>query len=225
MILESLLHRAVFSAFPEMKSRPLLYMLYGGFAAGIFEEGGRVCGFWALRRFPGQPDGLSRAVGYGIGHGGLECIGVGISAASSLSLALAANSLGREGLLSRVPRNAESQVQAELAALAGAAPPAFLLSVLERAGALAFQIFLSVLIWMAVSGIVGKIWIPAAVALHAAGDFGPALYQSGALPLWGAETAALSVAVLTGFLVYRLFKKRGIRVRLSGVRGRPGTGT
>lgn len=209
LLLESLLHQAVFARFPELRKTPAAYMLYAGLTAGIFEETGRVCGFWTLRRVDRRPDGLNRALGYGIGHGGLESLALaGAATVSNLVLAFSINRQGMDAVLSSVPQAAQDGMRAQMNALVGTAPGMFLVSGLERVMAIALQIVLSVLVWMVVSKMIGKIWFPAAVLLHAAADFGAALYQAAALPLWAAELWMLAVTVCAGALVVRLYRTR-----------------
>lgn len=84
-ILEKIVHFIVLSPTgTELKwsSNPYLFALYGGLAAGIFEEIGRYFAFkvW-LKNNHQFNDGLS----YGLGHGGIEAIFIGgMSALNSL---------------------------------------------------------------------------------------------------------------------------------------------
>ena len=51
--------------------QPIIYSLYGGLMAGIFEETGRYFSFkWFLKKENRIQDGVS----YGIGHGGIEAM-------------------------------------------------------------------------------------------------------------------------------------------------------
>ncbi|MDE6282170.1 MAG: YhfC family intramembrane metalloprotease, partial [Oscillospiraceae bacterium] len=71
MILEQLFHGPVlFSGIGAMiQGNIWLYGLYGGLAAGLFEETGRFLAFrFALRRRQDRITSLT----YGIGHGGIE---------------------------------------------------------------------------------------------------------------------------------------------------------
>jgi uncharacterized membrane protein YhfC len=128
MGLESIMHMLVLKPAADgtiaLKSRPFLYMLYGCFAAGIFEETARFVSFHLLRR---KYDGIKTALSYGVGHGGIEAILIGgLTMLISLITVLTA---------------APSQ-NATLAALAATPPYLFLVSGLERMSALAIQISL-----------------------------------------------------------------------------------
>ena len=69
LVLEQLLHAAVFSLFPAITLYPAAYTAYGCLAAGLFEETGRLMGLSLLCK---KDRDLALGVGYGIGHGGVE---------------------------------------------------------------------------------------------------------------------------------------------------------
>ncbi|PLS02405.1 YhfC family intramembrane metalloprotease [Neobacillus cucumis] len=70
-VLEKALHLAVITAFPNYAEHPLLFGLYGGMAAGTFEELGRFLIFtWLLKKFYDYKGGIS----FGVGWGGMEAI-------------------------------------------------------------------------------------------------------------------------------------------------------
>jgi len=73
-ILESGAHNIVLSspAGPVIRGNVLLYALYGGFMAGLFEETGRFLAFsFALKKYRSKN---VNALMYGAGHGGLEAM-------------------------------------------------------------------------------------------------------------------------------------------------------
>ncbi|MEH7416837.1 YhfC family glutamic-type intramembrane protease [Neobacillus drentensis] len=70
-VLEKALHLAVITAFPHYADHPWAFGLYGGLAAGLFEEFGRFLLFtWLLKKFRDYKSGIS----FGIGWGGIEAI-------------------------------------------------------------------------------------------------------------------------------------------------------
>jgi len=73
LILEQLIHLLVLGAkspiAETIKASPFLLGMYGGFAAGIFEETGRLIAFLFILR---KTRDWSHGVVYGIGHGGIE---------------------------------------------------------------------------------------------------------------------------------------------------------
>lgn len=157
-----------------INGNPYLYMLYGGLAAGIFEETGRYLAF----RFPLRRD-LERdtAVSYGIGHGGIEVITIyGAAMISYLALALAPQAL------------AELPGSADAAALLGAlSAGGILLGMLERVMAMLLHIALSIFVFVAARDRSQRSYFPFAIALHAIADMPAALYQKGLLPMAAVE--------------------------------------
>lgn len=126
------------------------YALYGGFIAALFEESGRFIAMkWLLRD---QPSDLKSALGYGIGHGGVEMLLLfGITMISNLAISFFINSGHAETLFGNVPAESQAQIQAQFAALqesnfvGGVA-----LGLWERFSALILQVCLSLLMWTAV---------------------------------------------------------------------------
>lgn len=172
LVLEQLMHTLVLRPGPDgsiaLRSNPLLYMLYGAFAAGIFEETGRFVSFKLLKKkYTGVGTGLS----YGIGHGGIEAILLaGVTMIGNLAISTALNSGAS------VPLSA-----AQLAALTQTPAYMFLVGGVERIFAVVIQISLSVIVWHAVNT-KAKTWLyPVAILIHAAIDAPAALYQSGAI--------------------------------------------
>ena len=64
----------VFSAFPGLRFTPVAFVPYAALAAGVFEELGRSCGLALLLRSGKVDHDLPCAIGYGIGHGGIEAM-------------------------------------------------------------------------------------------------------------------------------------------------------
>ena len=94
LLLEGGLHALVFAALPNLPSKPMLYTIYAALAAGVCEELGRVCGFAVLQASDRRPDGVGRALGAGIGHGGIEAILlVGVATISHLVISVEASSM------------------------------------------------------------------------------------------------------------------------------------
>jgi len=179
----------------------ILYMLYGAFAAGIFEECGRFVMFQtALRRRTER----TTAVTAGLGHGGIEAIVVGtvstllyfltayfvISGNEDAAIALAGSEEGLQTVLSQLDRFTLSYG---------------LLAVLERACAMTLHVALSIIVFIAARSREKRWYLPLAVLLHAVFDMPVALYQRGVIEnLWALE---LYLAV-TALLVLRGARKR-----------------
>jgi Predicted membrane protein len=95
LILEQIMHYIVLSPSADgtielLSAAPWLYVLYGIFAAGIFEETGRLLAFLITKR---HYKDIDSAVSYGIGHGGIEAVAVvGLGMLNGIVLAVLINS-------------------------------------------------------------------------------------------------------------------------------------
>lgn len=186
LALEPLAHRYFVlgdsAAARAINANPYLYMLYGGLAAGLFEETGRYVAFRFLltkRRFPERVN----AVACGIGHGGVEAmLTQGAAWVAYLVLALYLNRGNEPAALAMAGGSAEALATLR-AAVAAVTPGAVLLGMLERVGAVLLHIALSCFVFLAARDKTQWTWFPFAVALHAVADMPAALYQRGLLPL------------------------------------------
>ncbi|MHC1719484.1 MAG: YhfC family intramembrane metalloprotease [Clostridiaceae bacterium] len=169
---------------------PWIFGLYGGLAAGIFEEFGRFFGYkLLLKGRTAWKDGVA----YGIGHGGIEAILVGgLSAAQSLYLSYLIN-------MGSLPAALE-QIRGILTVTE---PYLFMVSGIERMFALALQIALSILVLYAVR--TKKLrYLFYAVIIHAAIDFPAALFQKGIISnVWTIEAALAVIAAISLFFIVR----------------------
>ena len=178
MGLEQVMHMLVLKPQPDgstwLTGYPVAFMLYGAFAAGIFEETGRFFSFKLLKRRYG---GIRTALSYGVGHGGIEAILLGgASMIASIVMSVLVNA-GQAATLTAGENGA--LVSAQLSALAATPPALFLVAGIERMLALTIHISLSVLVYYSVYQ-KGSFWLyPAAILLHAAVDMLPALAKTG----------------------------------------------
>lgn len=197
-ILEKLLHVYMLQLNPQtvqLLSNPWLYALYGGLAAGLFEEVGRYVGFRTLLKGADQrKDGIS----YGIGHGGIETVLLGaVIGIQSLVFAVMLNSGTLESALPAP--EIVSQIKKQLTETPFYM---FLLVVWERGVALFLQIALSLVVLHSIrSG--KKIFLLYSILLHAAINFVPALYQAKVASIWAAE----AVLLLAIPVIWYIFKK------------------
>ena len=92
LLLEPVLHQVVLKG-PHgdaIMGNTWYYALYGGLAAGLFEETGRFLGMKFLLKK--EPDGPMPAVAYGVGHGGMEMLMIfGITMISNIVISLMIN--------------------------------------------------------------------------------------------------------------------------------------
>jgi len=186
LVLEQLLHRVCLmgdSALAQtIRGSVALYTLYGGFAAGIFEETGRFAAFKLMKRRSDR----ETAVTYGIGHGGLEAILiVGLNMLVYAGLSVLLNQTGGTELGVIGGPDGPTSVfagaagGAMIALLQSITPAGCLLACYERLVTVLFHIALSVLVFAAARR-PGRLWLyPVAILLHACVDFIAVLYQQG----------------------------------------------
>jgi uncharacterized membrane protein YhfC len=178
LVLERSLHSIVLPRF-SLRERPLAFVLYGIFAAGVFEETARFIAFSLLKKkYPRVGAGLS----YGIGHGGIEAILLsGLAMVNNLILGFTLNAGALESISGGLGGEALNQLNAQINALVNTSPYLFLAGGIERLFALGIQMALSVIVFY---GAVkkNKGWLfPMAIVLHAVIDIPAALMQAGLL--------------------------------------------
>lgn len=150
LVLEQLLHSVVLGGAmgAKLQSNIWFYALYGGCAAGLFEETGRYLFMLLVIRRDKQPQ---NALMYGAGHGGIEAIIiVGLTYINNLVYALMINAGQAEALLSPLSGTARTTMEQTLAAFSTVSPTLFLMAGLERVMAISLHIALSVLIYTAI---------------------------------------------------------------------------
>ena len=172
LILEALVHNVVLKGLPvgeRIMGSTLLYALYGGFMAGLFEETGRFVAFKTVLKK--RQDNDRNALMYGAGHGGVEAIlMLGLGYASNLVVAAMINMGLADKLTAGLSGDMLSQVQGIFDTLTTTPASTYLLAIVERCVAIATHISLSVLVWFAAKK-PGKLWLyPLAILLHAALD-------------------------------------------------------
>ena len=179
LVLEALVHRIVLGRFLSPGNK-VLYIFYGAFMAGIFEESARFIAFNILKRK--KYEGIGTALSYGIGHGGIESILLaGLAMISSIATSIIFNSGNIEAITGKLQGDALAAAYNQIAALATAAPYMFLVSGLERMFAITVHLSLSVVVFYAVFG-KKKAWLyPLAILLHAIVDIPAMIFQTGGI--------------------------------------------
>ena len=190
LVLERLMHQLVLNvspAGPVIMGNLWLYALYGGLAAGVFEETGRFVAMkWLLKKHRAND---ANALMYGAGHGGFECMMIlGLTMVNNLIYSLLINSGGMEALYSLLAstpgmdpalmETAKAQLDSAMVALTTTPAWMFPLGLVERIFAITIHLALSVLVWFAVKT-PGRGWLlSVAIGLHAAVDGCMVLVQS-----------------------------------------------
>ena len=198
LVLETILHQVVLKGpgGPSITGNIWYYALYGGLAAGIFEETGRFLAMKYLLKK--EPKGAETAVAYGIGHGGAEMLVIfGLTMVSNLVIAVMINLGQADTILSSVPAEAQAQLQGTFAQFETSTPGTFLTGLWERASALILQLGLSVMVWTAVRKGGKWLWLfPAAILLHFLVDaIAVLLMNAVSMAVLEAIVCALAIAV------------------------------
>ena len=126
LVLETILHQVVLKGAigPTITGNVWYYALYGGLAAGIFEETGRFLAMKFLLK--DEPSGAKTAVAYGIGHGGIEMLIIfGFSMVSNLVIASMINLGQADTILSALPADTQAQMQGTFAQFETSTPGTF----------------------------------------------------------------------------------------------------
>ena len=194
--LEQVLHYTVITsgAMAALQETIWLYGLYGGLAAGLFEETGRLVAFRYILK--NRRDRLT-SLAYGIGHGGIESILlVGLTMIANLSLGLAYTS-GAE-------LSAEMMAMAE--SLVSTPAGMFLWSGFERLYAIAMHMALSVLVFAAVRTSRRRLYL-AAILVHAGVDCAAVIANACHLPIAATELLLAVLTAAAALWAVRIYKK------------------
>lgn len=204
-VLEKIVHLLVLhpqkdGTVPLMSENPLLYVIYGISMAALFEETARLIFFKWLEKKRTLED--SDALAYGLGHGGLELIYIGIASLLNLFILFSAVESQNPNIMQLLP-------ESTLATINNLAAWQIYLLGLERILALLLQVGLTFWVYQAVRQ---KKWIylVAAYGLHALFDLAPSLSQVGWLsnPLLVEGLLAVEVIIFIYFTKTIFYKKQ-----------------
>ena len=192
-VLEKIVHLLVLhpqkdGTVPLMTENPLLYVIYGISMAALFEETARLIFFKWLEKKRTLED--SDALAYGLGHGGLELIYIGIASLLNLFILFSAVESQNSAIMQLLP-------ESTLATINNLAAWQIYLLGLERILALLLQVGLTFWVYQAVRQ---KKWIylVAAYGLHALFDLAPSLSQVG----WLSNPLLVEVILLVELLAF-----------------------
>ena len=208
LVLETILHQVVLKGphGEDILGNIWYYALYGGLAAGIFEETGRFLAMKFLLKK--EPSAAKTAVAYGVGHGGAEMLLIfGLTMISNIALSALINAGQADILIASAPAEAQAQMQSQFAQLESSSAGAFFIGLWERASALILQIALSVLVWTAVRKGGKWLWLfPAAILLHFLVD-GCAVILAKSVSMAIVEVILSAMAVAVGAIAWALARK------------------
>ena len=207
-ILESGFHNLVLNspAGPVIRNNIWLYALYGGLAAGLFEETGRYLAFaFALKKYRSKN---VNALMYGAGHGGFEAIViVGLTMINNITWSLMINNGSISTLLGSLSGDQLAQAQQSVTLLAATPSYQFLLGSVERLFAIALHIALSVIVWFSVKWN-GKLYLyPAAILIHFAVDAAAALLSGLGVNVIAIEAVVAILTAAAVFFARRLWRE------------------
>lgn len=206
LILERILHAVVLGATGTMIAGNIwLYALYGGLAAGLFEETGR---FLAMKFCMKKTLNRENAILYGIGHGGIEAILiVGLTYVNNLIYSALINSGSLTSVLAAYDGKTQAALLQQLSALGTTPSIHFYLAGLERIGAMLLHIVLSYLVYLAVKNGAPK-YYALSIFLHAFLNAAIVIISS-KISVVLTEIAFIIVILLLAFLLYRHEKSQG----------------
>lgn len=203
MVLEQIMHYVVMKLTGDLLFENLwIKAIYGGLAAGIFEETGRLL---AMRYCMKKSLSGRNALMYGAGHGGIEAILlVGLGYFSSIVTAVLLNSGQLEASLQAtvLDEKALQTTMTQLTTLATIPGWQFYLAGIERISAIVFHIAASYLVYLAIKNATKK-WFFVAIFAHFLMD-ALAVIAAAFLPVVVVELLLLVYVGAFGYLVWSL---------------------
>lgn len=203
LLLEQIFRMAMFRIFGStLQENLILYAIYVGFSAGIFEETGRLFSMKVLMKKT-----LSRenALMYGIGHGGCEAIMiVGLTSISNIVTSVMINTGSIGGLLDKLDPAVKETTLQKLSLLWLTPSYQFYMAGVERISAIFLHICLSYLVYKAVKSNKLRIYVHA-ILIHAAIDAATVLLVQ-YVPVYAFEMIVLAVVLLLSFAIHRKYE-------------------
>ena len=207
-VLEQIFHYVILnsSAGAFIQERTLLFALYGGAMAGIFEETGRFTAFGTVLKKYRHKD--FNALMYGAGHGGIEAlILLGITSVNNIIYSVLINTGNTVSLISNLSGDALKQVETAIDSLITYPSYMFLLGGVERIFAVCLQLSLSVLVWFAVKNRQQRYLYPVAVCIHLIVDAVTVIISQSVSNTAVVEVFVGAFAVVTALFAKLVWKK------------------
>jgi len=200
-ILEKLLHITVLKT-THIMAYPLIFSIYGALAAGIFEEVGR---YTSYKLFLKGKTEWKDGIAFGIGHGGIEAIFIGLmSNVQNIVFAIMINGGTLEQLRGKLPSATLVQLKSSLLQIT---PITATLPGVERIFAIIVHIFCSLLVLYGVKHN-KKVYLFLAILVHAFIDFVPALYQTHVITNIFIAEALVMICALVALILIKKFKSQ-----------------
>lgn len=203
LILETILHQVVFHIFGEKLTGNIwLYALYGGLAAALFEETGRLI---TMKLFMKKSLTKQNALMFGVGHGGAEALFIGVmSGFSNIVMSVLININQVDQLLATVSENEKNAALEQLSALSTTPAYEYLLAGAERLLAFITQLCLSYLVYRAVR-YKKPLFYLLAVTVHFVIDSSLVVLAK-SLPVFAIELILLAVTAVLAVIIYRMYQ-------------------
>lgn len=203
LILEQIMHVIVLTVTGTfLTDNIILYGLYGGLAAALFEETGRLA---AMKFFMKKNLNKQNALMYGVGHGGIEAIIiVGLTYVNNLLTAVMINSGSLQATLAILDEGMQQATFEQLKALWELPAWQFYMAGVERAIAITLHIALSIFVYKAVKSGRKLFWL-LAFFLHFAVDFLTVVISGYGAPVWVIEVVLLVMVIFIALYARKLY--------------------
>ena len=210
IVLEGICHNLILGGGRAeiLMSKPILYGLYGGFMAGLFEETGRFITYRILlKKEKDKYVDDKTAFAYGAGHGGFEAFYIlVVSMITNLIFGVMINTGNTELLFTGLDEAKLAATENVLNQLVTLSPWTFLVSVVDRFGAVAWHMAASVLVWFAVKN--KKFWLyPLAILLHMVLDMLAVIGMQFGVPIALIEVFLYLYSAACIFFAWKVWKK------------------
>ena len=208
LVLEGICHAIILGGGRQdlITAKPLLYALYGGLMAGLFEETGRFIAFKTVLKDSHDTD--NTALMYGAGHGGFEAFYIlFVSGVSNIIMAVLINSGNTQLLTTGLTADKLAAIQQLIDTLVTTKPLAYCAGIVERIPAVAFHISLSVIVWFAVKNKEKWYLYPLAIILHLVLDAATATLAAYKVNVVLIEAFIYVFAIAIIFLALKIWRK------------------
>lgn len=204
LILEQILHAIVLGITgTAIRDNFFMNALYGGLAAALFEETGRLT---AMKFCMKKSLDKGNALMYGVGHGGAEAILiVGLVYINNLITTVMINTGSVQLTMAQLEPALQEAAYQQLQPLWQLPASGFYLAGVERAAAIALQISFSVLVYKSVKA-GQRIFFAGALLLHFLVDFAVSVTAGTGVPAWAVELEVTVMAAVIAWGAARICK-------------------
>ena len=208
LLLENLFHVVMLHIFGfSLAMNLLIYAIYLGLSAGIFEETGRLIAMKVLMK---KTLSKENAVMYGIGHGGCEAIIiVGLTSISNIVTSIMINTGSIGVLLDKLDPTVKETTIQKLSLLWSTPSYQFYMAGVERISAILLHICLSYLVYKAVKNHKYQLYV-IAILIHAAIDAATVLLAH-YVPIYVFEMIVFAVVLLLSFVIRQKYEGNQIQ--------------